>query len=107
MGGWQQAAPARQGFFNPAQQQQFPTVQHHHQPTFPPSQGGGGGFMAAGPSAGVQNIGTAGGFPMNQGMGRAQQGQFSGGFSQQQPHPQQQFQAMQQQQQQQVNGFHV
>ena len=59
--------------------------------------------MAAGPSAGVQNIG---GFPMNQGMGRAQ-GQFSGGFSQQQPHPQQQFQAMQQQQQQQVNEFRV
>lgn len=60
--------------------------------------------MAAGPSAGVQSIGTAGGFPTNQGMGRAQ-GQFSGGFSQQPPHPQQQFQAMQQQQQQQVNGF--
>ena len=61
--------------------------------------------MAAGPSAGVQSIGTVGGFPINQGMGRAQQGQFSGGFSQQQqPHPQQQFQAMQQQQQQ-VNGF--
>ena len=78
MGGWQQAAPPGQGFFNPHhQQQQFP-VQHHQAP-FPPSQGGGGHI---------------GGYPMNQGMG---QGQFSG-F----PQHQQQFQAMQQQQQQQV-----
>ena len=49
--------------------------------------------MAAGPAGG--HVGTATGFPVNQGMGR---GQFGGGFSQQQ----QQFQAIQQQQQQQV-----
>jgi hypothetical protein len=96
MGGWQQAPPPGQGFFNP-HQQQFQAAAQQHQTTFPPSQGGGvGGFMAAGPPA--HNIGAVTGFPMNQGMG---QGQISGGFSQQH-HQQQQFQAMQQQQQQQV-----
>ena len=93
MGGWQQAVPQGQGFFNPLQQQ-FPVQPHHG--TFPPSQGMGG----VGGSGGYS--GTAvGGFSVNQGVGQG----FSGGFSQPLSHQQQQQQQFQViQQQQQVTG---